>query len=215
MRRPSRNFPFTLLEILLAVSVLLVLTTLSFGVFFSIPRGYGEQRLLARRLEELAALDRIADFAVRNAVPFHWRDEHNVRRPVFFGGPRLTIFAFRTRSGENSGGIRFLALGVRDGALIAQYRDEPILHWAKEPLPETLREEVILTDVEEIEFLYAGWKEGKPEWHTEWDEKENPELPRAIGWKIRFTDGRTVSYLRRTAGNSYYTNWGKRNDFVR
>ncbi len=208
---------FTLVEVMLALGVLLVIATLSAGVAYSLPISSAEQQAQARRLEELSVLDRIADGVIRNAVPMSWPTELNESKSIFLGDAQLLMLAYRHRlHTDGESGLRFLALGLRGNTLVAQYRDTPMLRWQKQdPLPETLDEEIVLTGVASLQMLYADWKDGELVWLNDWDELNRNELPQAIGWEIGFEDGTRVRYLRRTAGNGYYTTWGRRGDVTK
>ena len=200
---------FTLLELLLALTVLLVLTGLTAQLIYSLPLGWRMHRERAARLEGLIALERVADHAWRNLVPFDWRDEvGRTDRPVFRGDPELVIGACRVGADPKGNSLLFFSLGKRGDRLIAQYRREPIVWFARETMPETLHEEVLLENVVSAAFRYAEVKDGELVWHDDWDEDKRRDLPVAIGLVVDFTDGAGARFLRRTAGNSYYTRLG-------
>ena len=103
---------FTLLEVVLAMSIFAVLTMLTGAVVYALPRSYAMQREQARRMEGLGRLERVLDGALRNAVPFSWKDANGVSKQVFLGEPAWMIFAFRCRIEEGGSGLRFAALGL-------------------------------------------------------------------------------------------------------
>lgn len=78
-------------------------------------------------------------------------------------------------------------------------------------MPGSLKEEVIVTGVESLYFSYADRINERIEWKNSWD-KENKNIPLAINLKIKFEDGSIIQYLRRTAGSSFYSVWGKRDE---
>ena len=200
---------FTLLELLLALAVLLVLTGLTAQLIYVLPRGWRMHRDRAARLEGLIALERVSDNAWRNLVPFDWRDEiERAERPVFRGDPELMIGACRVGADPRGNSLLFFALGKRGDQLIAQYRREPIVRFAREPMPETLCEEVLLENVASAVFRYAEIKDGELVWLDDWDEDKRRDLPVAVGLIVDFDDGSGARFLRRTAGNSYYTRLG-------
>ena len=67
---------FTLLEIVLALAIFSVIATLAGSILFSSQQGWSVVRESSAELETLQRLDRIADTAFRNAIPFHWPDEN-------------------------------------------------------------------------------------------------------------------------------------------
>ena len=99
----------------------------------------------------------------------------------------------------------------KDLNLVASYRSQPILYWEEETMPGSLKEEVIVTGVESLYFSYADRINERIEWKNSWD-KENKNIPLAINLKIKFEDGSIIQYLRRTAGSSFYSVWGKRDE---
>ena len=106
---------FTLLEVVLAMSIFAVLTMLTGAVVYALPRSYAMQREQARRMEGLGRLERVLDGALRNAVPFSWKDANGVSKQVFLGEPAWMIFAFRCRIEEGGGGLESCATGGRGG----------------------------------------------------------------------------------------------------
>ncbi len=209
----KQSSPFTLLEVVLAVTIFAVMSGLTAMILYAMPHNWSNMQERADRLAALTRLDSIADRAIRNAVPFEWTEKLRDDRLIFSGDPQRLVIAYRKPIEPGSGsGIGFLALGFRDGKLLAQYRDQPIVYWEEETLPGTLTEEIILEDVKEFNFRYAKWENGKLEWDEDWEENSNKLFPPAIAWDIEFEDGQKVSYLRRTAGNSFYTSYGRRNE---
>ena len=201
---------FTLLEVVLAMSIFAVLTMLTGAVVYALPRSYAMQREQARRMEGLGRLERVLDGTLRNAVPFSWKDANGVSKQVFLGEPAWMIFAFRCRIEEGGAGLRFAALGLAGDRVKIQYREAPILCFRKETMPETLNEETLLEEVKSLEILYADNRNGELTWLEDWPENEKNEIPQAVGLIVTFTDDTQAKFLRRTAGNSFYTSYGRR-----
>ncbi len=203
---------FTLLELLLAVSVFAVLTTMAAGALYSFVRSWKMQQEEAENLRYYYAMERVADRVLRSMVPMHWLDENGEKKPVFLGDPRLMITAFRQDPEKNQSAIAYAAIGLRDDKLWIQYRNEPILYFKKDPLPRSLHEELLCPDVQDFSILYAEYENGELVWQTDWNEDERDLLPLAIAWIVTFKDGETVKFIRRTTGVSYYSSFGRRND---
>ncbi|MBQ4106671.1 MAG: hypothetical protein IJC73_03730 [Lentisphaeria bacterium] len=202
--------PFTLLEIVLAMSIFAVLTMLTGAVVYALPRSCALQREQAVRQADLIRMERVMDMAFRNAVPFTWKDPHGVSKQIFRGDSTCVVFAFRSPLDDNGSGLRFAALGLTDGRIRIQYRNEPIVYFRKETLPHTLNEEVLMDNVSELELLYVDHRNGELTWLDDWPEDEKNDIPEAIGAIVTFTDGTQAKFLRRTAGNSCYTSYGRR-----
>ena len=102
---------FTLLEIVLALAIFSVIATLAGSILFSSQQGWSVVRESSAELETLQRLDRIADTAFRNAIPFHWPDENNRNVQLFRGKPAFLRLAYLHRvndpaEGGNSAGRR-------------------------------------------------------------------------------------------------------------
>ena len=88
---------FTLLEIVLALAIFSVIATLAGSILFSSQQGWSVVRESSAELETLQRLDRIADTAFRNAIPFHWPDENNRNVQLFRGKPAFLRLAYLHR----------------------------------------------------------------------------------------------------------------------
>ncbi len=207
---------FTLLELVLAVTIFAVMTGLVAGIVYSLPRSWSNLNEEAARLRALTRIDRFADAVVRNAVPFSWPDEYGQSQLAFDGRSDLLYLAARRRIvGAGEGGFLFVVVALRGSDLVAQYRGEPIPIRSddkEEIMSESLHEEVLVSGVKSFSLRYADWDTGDLVWLDEWDRDKHDTIPAAIAWEIEFNDGTVEKYLRRTAGNSYYTSYGRRSE---
>lgn len=197
---------FTLIEMVLAVAVFTTAMILCGGILFVVQQSWNS---LQRNNEQLALrlrLDRIVDLAFRNAVPFFWPDETGFSRPVFRGRNDSIRLAYLHRiNGANESGIRFLELSCEKDRLLARYRQYPLL----EQNEGESRTEAIAEAVQKISFQYAWRRQGEIVWVENWDEEQEQAYPAAIRLKIHLADGTELRYLRRTAGNSFNSSYGK------
>lgn len=197
---------FTLLEIIVAFAILSLIAALTGSVLFSVQQSWTKIKENTALLESYIKLDRIANSVFRNAVPFHWPDENNKNRQIFKGRTDFVRLAYLHRiNGEAESGIRFIELTLRDKQLVARYRQYPIT----EEHPEELKEEILVSGVKQLSFQYALRDKESILWESEFDEVAAENIPMAISMKIEFEDGETVDYLRRTAGNSFVSTYGK------
>lgn len=197
---------FTLLEIILALTILSVLTALAGTVLFASQRGWNSIQESSAELETLQRLDGIADTAFRNAVPFHWPDENNKSIQLFRGKPKFLRVAYRHRINQPaSGGIRFLELFQEKDTLTARYRRYPLVS-AQE---RGCRQEILVREVRQISFSYAVRENGEIVWHSEFDAVAAETIPLAIRMDVEFINGKKICFLRRTAGNSAMSSYGK------
>lgn len=203
--------PFTLIEVILALGILCIIAVLAAGILQSVQRLWGGVQDRSAALESLQNIDRIADYTFKNMIPFHWRDTENQERQIFRGNPDSILFAHLHRSvGKDSGGIRFIELRLEDKKLVARYRQTPILYWLDEPEDAATIKEIIADKIESLSFEYAEREKDEIVWYEDWNEDEKKQIPLAILMKIRFEDGTEEQWLRRSAGSSWDTSYGRR-----
>lgn len=203
---------YTLVELVLALGILSMLALMAVGVLTSVQRLWNDIGVRSGELENLQNIDRIADNAFKNMIPFHWPNAENKNQEIFQGESDSILFAYlhRTTDAED-GGIRFLKLKLENGKLTALYRKTPLLHWLGIPQEDkTICKEVIADNIVELRFEYAGREGDEIVWRQDWDEENFNQIPLAIYLYIKFSDGTEEQWLRRTAGNSFYTSFGKR-----
>ncbi len=208
-----RNRRFTLVEVIIALGLLCLVAVLSAGILQSVQRLWGGIQANSADLEALQNIDRIADYTLKNMVPFHWPDaETKADRQVFRGNPDSILFAHLHRSvSQDSGGIRFIELRLENKQLVARYRETPLLYWLGEPVDDsTTVKEVIAGGIESLSFEYADREGDEILWYADWDEDAKKQIPLAVLMKIRFEDGTEEQWLRRTAGSSWNTSYGRR-----
>ena len=163
-------------------------------------------------LEKLQNIDRIADYAFKNMVPFHWPNAENRDQEIFRGDPNSILFAYLHRNtNADGGGIRFLELRLEDKKLVACYRKTPMLYWLGEPQnDDTVRKEVLAENIEELRFEYAEREGDDIIWYQDWDEENFTQIPLAVFLYVKFSDGTEEQWLRRTAGSGFNSSFGKR-----
>ncbi len=214
---PAENkkiFCFTLLEVVLAVSIFAMISAMVGGVLFSVERSYRSIRAQNEMLELKMRLESFADSTLRNAVPFCWTDtEHLTKRQIFLGEERRLIFAYlHPAFGGKETGLRFVELSLSsDCELVARYRSEPLLYWDESDF-EFSESEVLASGVQNLHFCYADKESGEIVWTSEWDRELDDRIPLGIGMSVELNDGTVLKYLRRTAGSSFLSSYGKRDE---
>ena len=203
---------YTLVELVLALGILSILAVMAVGILTSVQRLWNDIGEHTGELEKLQNIDRIADYAFKNMVPFHWPNAENKDQEIFRGDPNSILFAYLHRSmNADSGGIRFLELRLEDKKLIARYRKTPMLHWLGEPQDDdTVRKEILAENIEDLRFEYAEREGDDIIWYQDWDEENFTQIPLAVFLYVKFSDGTEEQWLRRTAGSGFNTSFGKR-----
>ncbi len=208
----NRHCCFTLVEVVVAMTILAFVGTIIAGSLAGFQRSYGRVAKLSKSLERNRSLDRMAEL-LRNVIPFFWPDEDDddTERLVFAGAPDELWFTSRRLPGaDGEGALIFVRLYVDDEKrLVADYRTRPLLPWIELKDQTGFRNAVIAENVERLTLLYGDWNDDdEMDWLEEWDQDDDDyenRLPPAIQFTVEFTDGEKVSYLRRTAGVSAFS----------
>ena len=178
---------FTLVELVLALGILSILAVMAVGILTSVQRLWDDIGTHTGELEKLQNIDRIADYAFKNMVPFHWPNAENRDQEIF------------------------LELRLEDKKLVACYRKTPMLYWLGEPQnDDTVRKEVLAENIEELRFEYAEREGDDIIWYQDWDEENFTQIPLAVFLYVKFSDGTEEQWLRRTAGSGFNSSFGKR-----
>lgn len=212
----STKTHFTLVEVVIALGIFAVVSLLIATTFFTMQRSWSRIKRQTKSLKACQTIDRVVDYAFRNAVPFKWQDRNLKNSLIFKGDSNEVTLAYLHRvTNIKKGGIRFIKLVLENDNLVAYYRHTPILYWLNEDLNSTCQKEVIAQEVENLSFLYADRDENGIIWSSDWNEEIEKNIPLGIQMTIKFKDGRKVSWLRRTAGSSFETEYGKRETVVK
>lgn len=205
--------PYTLLEVIIAVTLLLLVVAVMVGFGREMTRSWEKLRAEHARFRELLVLDRTVDSVLSNAVPFSWPNAEG-EPALFFAGEsgylRLACLHPVTQAAE--GALRFVEVFVDDGLLTVSYTERP---WREPAEGEAqARTAVLAAGVDRVEFSYADWDADEAgdwgdrlRWVGEWD-PERPEMPLAVQMSVYWQDGRVESWLRRMAAG-YRERWGK------
>lgn len=196
MIRRSRPVPgFTLLELLVVIAIFSVMSVLAYGGLrnFLAARGVASEQ--ASRLAALETAFIFLQQDVEAAVPRPIRDELGGSEPALRGGQGAPALLALTRRGVNlrpaSGhsDLRRIEYRLQGRALVR--RVWPMLDRPQDAKPD---DEVLVDDVEAASMRFYGgtWQ---PFWPAAGDAQDAAQLPRAIGVRIRFREGREIERL--------------------
>ncbi len=203
---------FTLVELLAAMTILLLIGSASAAALFSYQQSHRKVAVLSERLERNRKLDKVAEM-MSNIIPFEWNTGNEDGRTLVFEGKNDELFfcSMRLPDSEGRGACIFARLYVDDeNRLACDYSNTPMVPWDddKEP-PGGMKTVVLAENVEALEFIYGEYDENDEiEWLDVWDQEDDEyinRLPVAVGFTIEFTGGEKLSYLRRTAGISAFS----------
>ncbi len=206
-----------------------VIVTALGSVTFSISKSYISAERKGVKLKEYCKIDRLVDNLFKNAVPFSWVDRQNsngfnsaknVQKLYFIGDANYLLLSSKQPifSSEDTGFI-FSEFFVLENKLMVRYKSTPFMelkNFTSKNIQDG-RVEIISERVESIEFLYGKFINKKVVWNNDFNESKSGDidevydelLPIAIQLTIKWQDGRIKHWLRRTAGASRYSAWGR------
>ncbi len=188
----DRVHGFTLLEILVAMTLFGILTGLLFG---GLHLGTAVWRVGEEQLESLEhdlASRTVLRRVLRRAIP-HFGYQPTVRRIAFSGTSDRLDFVALSPADAIPGAVFWLRLSAEgrpgERQLVLAWRE---LQWDIPP-PEDYREEetvVLLTGIDVVTFEYFGFSQSGQSQSTEWFEtwRDEPALPDLIQVSITFAD---------------------------
>ena len=203
---------FTLVELLAAMSILLLVGSASAAALFSYQQNHRKVAALAARLERNRKLDKVAEL-MTNTIPFTWNTGNEDGRTLVFDGAADELFftAMRLPDSQGRGAFVFVRLHINDEKqLVCDYSTTPMVPWDddKDP-PANMKTAVLADNVETLTCIYGDYDDNDEiEWLEVWDQEDDDyknRLPVALGFTIEFANGEKLSYLRRTAGISAFS----------
>jgi general secretion pathway protein J len=182
---------FTLLELLVSMTLLALVLGLLFGGLRTGTRVWEEG---ARRGDDLARLQVVHGFLRRQLgalQPLAQRERTLAPRSTFSGALEEVSFTGFLPAHFGLAGFQMIVVGmVEDDG-----RHLGVWWYAFDPdrdLPTRLPEEqqtLLIEDVEEVKFAYYGapGNRDEPQWNDRWDDMERP--PQLIRLRVAFADG--------------------------
>ncbi|MEA4863643.1 MAG: hypothetical protein AB7F40_06945 [Victivallaceae bacterium] len=205
---------FTLIEVIVSMTVWVTVSVLIAGATAAFMRAYESSNYMALCLTRSQTLSRVADRCLRNAVVFVWNneDENDEEQLVFKGEASELWTSAQSRDYGGSGGFIFSRLYLKNNTLYCDYSFRPLLPWL-ELDQQTYRTEKIADNVAALAFRYYNRDSNDELVNVDtWDEDYTTTIPLAIQMEVTFTDGTVERRLRRTAGSSWNSSLGTRED---
>jgi general secretion pathway protein J len=180
---------FTLLELLIALTLLGLITVMLYGGLHLAIRGaaIGERR--AEISEQVRLIQSFIRREVSQVYPLVWRGEGK-QRVAFNGGSEALHFAAILPAHRGEGGLYLVSIEAADSysahrRLIFSYRlaRPEIQDFETKEAPQ--ERVVLVEDIERLEFLYYGKREKEDEarWHSRWKDRKN--LPRLVRLRLK------------------------------
>jgi general secretion pathway protein J len=188
-RYPDMQGGFTLLELLIALTLLGLITVMLYGGLHLAIRGaaIGERR--AEISEQVRLIQSFIRREVSQVYPLVWRGEGK-QRVAFNGGSEALHFAAILPAHRGEGGLYLVSIEAADSysahrRLIFSYRlaRPEIQDFETKEAPQ--ERVVLVEDIERLEFLYYGKREKEDEarWHSRWKDRKN--LPRLVRLRLK------------------------------
>ena len=209
----NRRSNFTLMELVAAAGIMMAIAGIIAFASRSFFRALASSERVSAQLQVYLNIDQVMDGCFRNMIPFNWEttDENDDTFQVFMGEQDWIHFTTLRRSYDDIGGNLFFMrvyVDEQTDELVAEYSKFPRLPWYDDDDDEfPYDREVLATDVDHVEFLYAGQQDSVVIWVEEWDRENYDFIPLAVQMTVEWKNGTTEQWLRRTAasgGNSVY-----------
>jgi general secretion pathway protein J len=187
-RYPDVQGGFTLLELLIALTLLGLITVMLYGGLHLTIRGaaIGERR--AEASEQVRLIQSFIRREVSQVYPLVWRNQGR-QRVAFKGRSEALHFAAILPAHRGEGGLYLVSIEAvhnhQGYQLIFSYRlaRPEIQDFETKEAPQ--KPVVLVDDVERLEFLYYGRQEEEDEarWHSRWKDRKN--LPRLVRLRLK------------------------------
>ena len=185
---------FTLVELLVAVSLLALLTVVLAGGMSLATKRFTRHPERIDRAQRIAAAQDFLLITLADARPL-LDQESGAARIAFAGGPTQLLFLAPAPESTPEGGLMAYGLRFSPPARGANGRLELGARLFDVPAGASGRTTVLLDDVAKVQLSYYGTvaREARPSWHDEWDAAQT--LPSLARIAVAFSDGTTMPDL--------------------
>jgi general secretion pathway protein J len=193
-RRRAAEAGFTLVELLVAVSLLALLTVVLAGGMTLATKRFTRHPERLDRAQRIAAAQDFLLTTLADARPLLDQDT-GAARIAFAGGPTQLLFLAPAPESTPEGGLVAYGLRFSPPTRGADGRLELGARLFDVPADAPGRTTVLLDHVAKVQLSYYGAvaREARPSWHDEWDAAR--ALPRLARIAVAFADGTTMPDL--------------------
>ncbi|CAH1191098.1 Type II secretion system protein J [Candidatus Nitrotoga sp. BS] len=186
---------FTLLELLIAMSLLGLILALLFGGMRLGARSWDAGEMHAENSTHLALLQGFLRRELSQVTPFHWKKKADMNL-AFIGEPDNIKMVAPIAVRLGAGGLFLISLELaqdNDFGQLVMKRAIPVADSVDFTALENVEKIVLAEHVQEVSFAYFGaeTKDAEPQWQDQWGNKDSQQhLPYLIRVRVKFSNGR-------------------------
>ena len=196
---PQNALGFTLIEVVLALSIFALIGAVLYGAFSLSHRAVEKSQASFEDNQKLRSFTDLLGSYIRSAYPYR---ESSQDTTVLFDGQedQLTFVSSISLAmgGRGMSKIRVAWEAAENGEGPIQLEEEvPLRLNRNEDLnPGGLRSDVVIQErVKELRFAYLDPKNEEEIWEERWDGREKLALPRAVRLSYRNHDGKEIRWV--------------------
>jgi general secretion pathway protein J len=189
MRRlQTMNYGFTLVEIMIALTLLSMILLLLFGSLHTVNRSWQSGLEKIDKNDEIRLVSDFIRRQITQTVPLLWINKDGDRL-VFYGEQNELTFTSTLPSHRGGGGLYFMTLKVNETGKSKQlglnyYRANPGISPFDPPPVDEQTHVLLLENIDIINFAYYGQdnSDDDPKWHDSWQNEQT--LPKLVRLNI-------------------------------
>lgn len=196
-RQDSRGF--TLLEVVLAMSIFAIMGGIVYGAFSLSHRAVEKSQASFERNQKLRSFTDLLGSYIRSAYPYRQSVQDTT---VFFDGQedQLTFVSSLSLAmgGRGMSKVRIAWDRAEEGEGSIQLEEEvPVrFNLSEDRDYGGVRNDVVVQErVKELRFAYLDSKSEEERWEERWDGREKLALPRAVRLSYRTREGRDIRWV--------------------
>jgi general secretion pathway protein J len=187
---------FTLLEVVLAITLFAVLAAILYGAFSVGQRAMEKTEAVFDGNQRFRATVDLLGSYIRSAYPYRASPQDGA---VFFTGEEARaefVSAFSlAQGGKGMAKIRIYAEAGRSGAQVVILEEQAPVRLEQEKTMATISNTLVLRErISGFRLAYLEPQEETEIWLERWDQDEHPGLPRAVRLSYRNENGKDVQW---------------------
>jgi len=187
MTKWTRQRGFTLIELMIAMTLLALMVAILYGAFFLGHRAAEKARVRFDKSQTLRSVGEYLGVLIRSAYPYQSSGEGAV---PFSGEKEQLSFVSAVSMGVEGRGVSKISLSWSgDGGDVTLVEETPV--WAA-GLGNTV---TLWKGAEDLTLEYLDSEDDEERWVNEWDGESKKSLPRAIRVSLRDNDGKELHWV--------------------